>query len=86
MLPPTLCTATVLGLIGSHALTDLHLWDCGIECTAMSHLHEGLFTLSFLRILNLGGNNLGTEGTRLLGKGQLCTIKLLEIEWIPLPM
>ena len=69
VLPPTLCTATVLR--GSHILTDLILRDCGIDSTAMSHLCEGLSTLSTLVVLNLGGNSLGTEGTRHLGKGRL---------------
>ena len=41
----------------------------------MSHLCEGLSTLSTLRVLNLSANSLGTEGTRNLGKGQLGTIE-----------
>ena len=72
VLPPTPCTATALR--GSHALTDLMLWKCGIESTAMSHLCEGLSTLSTLRVLNLSQNNLGTEGSKHLGKGRLCTL------------
>ena len=71
--PPTPCTATALR--GSHALTDLDLEGCGIESTAMSHLCEGLSTLSTLRVLNLRGNSLGTEGTKHLGKSRLCTLK-----------
>ena len=39
----------------------------------MSHLCEGLS--STLRVLNLSGSILGTEGTRHLGNGRLCTIK-----------
>ena len=41
----------------------------------MSHLREGLLTISTLRVLNLSLNSLGTEGTKHLGKGRLCTLK-----------
>jgi len=73
VLPPIPCTATALR--GSHDLTDLYLRDCGIESAAMSHLCEGLSTLSTLRVLNLSLNSLGTEGTRHLCKDRLCTLK-----------
>ena len=73
VLPPTPCTATALR--GSHDLTDLYLGHCGIESAAVSHLCEGLSTLSTLRVLKLSVNSLGTEGTRQLCKGRLCTLK-----------
>ena len=41
----------------------------------MSHLCEGLSTLSTLRVLHLSENSLGIEGTRHLGKGRLCKIQ-----------
>ena len=85
---PTPCTAAAIR--GSHALTDLELQNCGIESTAMSHLCEGLSALCTLNVLNLGGNKLGTEGTRHLGKGRLCGLGvrlhscMFEISWISL--
>ena len=56
-------------------MTDLILSYCGIDSTAMSHLREGIINHPTLRILDLTGNGLGTEGARHLGKGRLCTVK-----------
>ena len=78
--PPTPCTATALRWC--HALTDLVLSTCGIESTAMSHLCEGLSTLSTLRALNLSWNSLGTEGTRLLGMVYCVLSSLFEMDCI----
>ena len=80
VLPPTPCTATALR--GCHGLTDLDLRNCGIESAAMSHLCEGLSTLSTLRALNLSSNSLGTEGTRHLGMVYCVLSSLFEMDCI----
>ena len=48
----------------------------------MSHLCEGLSTLSTLRVLNLSSNSLGTEGTRLLGMVYCVLSSLFEMDCI----
>ena len=62
---------TASALKGSKTLTRLTLWQCVINGTALSHLHEGLSTNPTLRFLDLSGNSLGTEGARHLGKDGL---------------
>ena len=78
LVSPNPCSATALR--GSHALTNLSLWNCGIGGRALSNLLDGISTIPTLRVLDLHGNSLGAEGARQLGKDGLCTDSLAYVQ------
>ena len=81
-----LCRATVSSLRGNTVLTELSLVSCGINAEETSHLAQALCDITTLRVLNLSGNTVNSQGTRHLGKlsggilgyGLTCNIRLCQ--------
>ena len=63
-----LCPATVSALRGNTALTVLRLGYCCIDAEGISHLVQALCDITTLRVLDLTGNTVGSQGGRHLGK------------------
>ena len=63
-----LCPATVSALRGNTVLTELRLERCGIDAEGISHLAQALCDVTTLRLLDLSGNSVGSQGTGHLGK------------------
>jgi len=61
-------SATASALRGNTVLTELCLYNCGIDAEGTSHLAEALCGITTLRELYLGGNTVDTQGARHLGK------------------
>ena len=61
-------SATASALRGNTVLTELDLWDCGIDAEGTSQLAEALCGITTLRVLNLTWNTVDTQGARHLGK------------------
>ena len=81
-----LCPATASALRGNTGLTELKLWDCGIDAEGTSHLAQALCGITTLRVLNLSWNTVDSQGARHLGKlsggvwgyGLTCNIRLCQ--------
>ena len=81
-----LCPATVSALRGNTVLTELRLWDCGIDAEGTSHLAQALCDITTLRLLNLSRNTVDSQGAKHLGKlsggvwgcGLTCNIRLCQ--------
>ena len=63
-----LCSATVSALRGNTALTVLRLGYCCIDAEGISHLAQALCDITTLRVLDLTGNTVGSQGGRHFGK------------------
>ena len=63
-----LCPATASALRGNTVLTELRLVNCDIDAEGTSHLAQALCDITTLRVLNLSGNTVGSQGARHLGK------------------
>ena len=63
-----LCPATASALRGNTVLTELRLWNCGIDAEGTSHLAQALCDITTLRVLSLNLNTVGSQGARHLGK------------------
>ena len=63
-----LCPATVSALRRNTGLTELRLWDCHIDAEGTSHLAQALRNITTLRVLDLSGNTVDSQGARHLGK------------------
>ena len=81
-----LCPATVSALRGNTVLTELRLVDCHIDAEGTSHLVQVLCHITALRVLNLSGNTVDSQGARHLGMlsggvwgyGLTCNIRLCQ--------
>ena len=63
-----LCPATASALRGNTVLTELRLWSCHVDAEGTSHLALALCDITTLRVLDLTGNTVGSQGARHLGK------------------
>ena len=63
-----LCPATASALRGNTVLTELKLSDCHIDAEGTSCLAQALCDITTLRVLNLSGNTVDSQGARHLGK------------------
>ena len=78
------CPATASALRGSTVLTELKLRACGIDAEGTSHLSQALCDNTTLRVLDLSGNTVDSQGARHLGMlsggvwayGPTCNIRL----------
>ena len=61
-------SATASALRGNTVLTELYLCYCHIDAEGTSQLVEALCGITTLRLLNLNGNIVDTQGARHLGK------------------
>ena len=59
---------TVSALRGNTVLTELSLRSCNIDADETSHLAQALCDITTLRVLNLSGNTVDSQGARHLGK------------------
>ena len=82
-----MCPATVSALRGNTVLTELRLGYCGIDAEGASRLLHALCDLTSLRVLQLGGNTVHSQGARHLGKlsdggvlgyGLTCNVRLCQ--------
>ena len=81
-----LCPATASALRRNTVLTELSLYHCGIDAEGISHLAQALCDITTLRVLNLSGNTVDSQGARHLGKlsggvwgyGLTCNIRLCQ--------
>ena len=62
-----LCLATASALWGNTVLTELRLLSCHIDAEGTSHLAQALCDITTLRVLNLTGNTVDSQGARHLG-------------------
>ena len=63
-----LCPATASVLRGNTGLTELRLWNCGIDAEGISHLEQALCVNTTLRVLDLSENTVDSQGAEHLGK------------------
>ena len=63
-----LCPATASALRENTGLTKLRLEDCYIGAEGISHLAQALCSITTLRVLDLGGNTVDSQGAEHLGK------------------
>ena len=61
-------SATASALRGNTVLTELDLFNCGIDAEGTSQLAEALCGITTLEVLWLTGNTVDTQGARHLGK------------------
>ena len=79
-----LCPATASALRGNTVLTELRLYRCHIDAEGTSHLAQALCDITTLRVLDLSGNTVDSQGARHLSKlsggvwgyGLTCNIRL----------
>ena len=60
--------ATASALRGNTVLTELRLYNCHIGAEGTSHLAQALCDITTLRVLQLSGNIVDSQGARHLGK------------------
>ena len=63
-----LCPATASALRKNTVLTELRLEWCGTDAEGISHLAQALCNITTLRVLDLSGNTVDSQGARHLGK------------------
>ena len=63
-----LCHATASAMRGNTVLSELRLEHCGIDAEGISHLAQALCVNTTLRVLDLGGNTVYSQGAEHLGK------------------
>ena len=63
-----LCPATASALRGNTVLTELRLGECHIDAEGLSHLALALCDITTLRVLDLNGNTVDSQGAEHLGK------------------
>ena len=61
-------SATASALRGNTVLTELKLWECHIDAEGTAQLADVLCGITTLRVLDLSGNTVDTQGARHLGK------------------
>ena len=62
-----LCPATASALRGNTVLTEMRLEYCHIGAEETAHLIQALCDITTLRVLDLTGNTVGSQGARHLG-------------------
>ena len=63
-----LCPATASALRENTVLSELILWECGIDAEGTSHLEQALHVNTTLRVLELSFNTVDSKSAERLGK------------------